>query len=380
MNIEAGRIRKRGLAAALLIGAACARAEDSAWVDLFNGKDLKDWDLKFSKHQLDDNFNNTFKVEDSVLSVDYSAYGNWGGEWGHAANKLRPWSYYLLRADYQVGLKQVSGGPSWALENNGLMLHSQSMASMTLNQDYPISLEMQLLGADNKDADNNSNLNLCTPGTAFYTAQSGGSVNTAHCTSAATGARAKPGGDWTWVSASVMGDSIIRFYLGPSPTGTPVMTFYRPVYYAGNVSNPPANTPANGTPLKEGYISIQAETYPYKFRKIQVLDLEGCMDISKPAYRSYFVKSKAGACDATTRIGTSEILPKDVYMTREREGFAFRSPVPGTLQVANPSGKVLVRRAISAGIPSSLRLAYKGVCLVTWRSATASARLKWTAL
>ena len=37
------------------------------------------------------------------------------------------------------------GGAGWAVRNNGLMLHSQDPKTMTLNQDFPISLEAQLL-------------------------------------------------------------------------------------------------------------------------------------------------------------------------------------------------------------------------------------------
>ena len=34
----------------------------------------------------------------------------------------------------------------------------------------------------------------------------------------------------------------------------------------------------DGTPMTSGYISIQAETAPTDFRKIELLNLEGCMD------------------------------------------------------------------------------------------------------
>lgn len=371
--------RKIALAAALLAMAAGARAEDSAWVQLFNGKDLKDWDIKFTKHPLNDNFNNTFKAEDGILKVDYGGWGSFNQEFGHAANKTRTWSYYLLRAEYRVGEKQVNGGPAWALQNNGLMLHSQSMASMTLNQDFPVSMETQLLGASNMGADNNSSMNLCTPGTGFHTSATGGSASAAHCYSANTAPRPKPG-EWTWVSASVLGDSIVRHYLGATPTGTPVLTYWRAVYLSGGISNPPSNLPANGTPLKEGYIAIQAETHPYDFRKIEVLDLEGCLDKSKPAYRSYFVKSKPGACDVTTRGAFRNALPKGAELERDREGFTFRSPEPGTLEVTDPSGRVLSRGYVGADAPLSLKLPRKGLCLVTWRSASSSSRVKLTLL
>src|SRR3954467_3889258 len=175
------RSRNRlGIVLVILAGTvslAAAGPNDTDWIPLFNRVDLKDWDIKFTGHQLNDNYKNTFKVQDSLLIVDYSGYTGFNNEWGHAANKTRAYSYYLLRAEYSPGANQVSGGPSWAVQNNGLMLHSQSMATMTLNQDYPISLECQLKGSKN-----GATLNLCTPGTAYYTTATGGSVNTTHCT------------------------------------------------------------------------------------------------------------------------------------------------------------------------------------------------------
>ncbi len=43
------------------------------------------------------------------------------------------------------------------------MLHSQSAASMGLNQDFPVSIEGQFLGGDGTSERHTSN--VCTPGT-----------------------------------------------------------------------------------------------------------------------------------------------------------------------------------------------------------------------
>lgn len=280
-----------GIVAMALSSGFCG-PNDTDWVQLFNRVDLKDWDIKFTGHQLNDNYKNTFKVQDSLLIVDYSGYTGFNNEWGHAANKTRPYSYYLLRAEYSPGANQVSGGPSWAVQNNGLMLHAQSIASMTLNQDYPISLECQLKGSKN-----GATLNLCTPGTAYYATATGGSVNTTHCTDI-SGSPAPAADAWAWATALVMGDSIIRHYNGKGAAGNPVLTYYRPVYWTGNVNNPPAGTPANGTALKSGYITIQAETAPYRFRRIELVNLEGCMTPGNANYKSYFVHNDPAACNA----------------------------------------------------------------------------------
>jgi len=52
----------------------------------------------------------------------------------------------------------------------------------------------------------------------------------------------------------------------------------------------------DGTPMTSGYISIQAETAPADFRKIELLNLEGCMDAKAKNYKKYFVKNNAQAC------------------------------------------------------------------------------------
>jgi hypothetical protein len=52
----------------------------------------------------------------------------------------------------------------------------------------------------------------------------------------------------------------------------------------------------DGTLLTEGYIAIQGESHPTEFRKIEVLNLSGCMDPKSPKYKSYYVHQGEGAC------------------------------------------------------------------------------------
>ncbi len=272
--------------------------------------------MKFAGYPLNTNFKNTFKVQDSLMIVDYSGYTSFSTEYGHMAYKVRPFSYYLLRAEYSPGTNQVSGGQGWAVQNNGLMLHAQSMASMTLNQDYPISLEAQLLGSKNSA----NSLNLCTPGTAFFNTPTGGSVNTTHCINASNSPA--PASDaWAWGAVLVMSDSIIRHYAKNNAVGTPVLTYYRTVYYAGNVTNPPAGTPANGTPLKSGYITVQAESAPYRFRHIELVNLEGCMTVGNANYKSYFVYNDPAACN-TVNVGQAAGLEPQFTVSPRVASFA----------------------------------------------------------
>jgi hypothetical protein len=51
-----------------------------------------------------------------------------------------------------------------------------------------------------------------------------------------------------------------------------------------------------GKLISSGYITLQAETAPIDFRKVEVLDLEGCTDPKANNYKSYFVKSNNSRC------------------------------------------------------------------------------------
>ena len=52
----------------------------------------------------------------------------------------------------------------------------------------------------------------------------------------------------------------------------------------------------DGTPLTGGYIALQAETAPIDFRKVELLNLEGCTDKKATNFKSYFVKSNPSVC------------------------------------------------------------------------------------
>jgi hypothetical protein len=51
-----------------------------------------------------------------------------------------------------------------------------------------------------------------------------------------------------------------------------------------------------GKPITGGSISLQAETAEIDFRKVEILNLEGCMDPKSKSYRPYFIKHDPAAC------------------------------------------------------------------------------------
>lgn len=255
--------------ACLIILTGCAQKKNYAdnWVTLFNGKDLKDWNIKIAGYPLNDNFGNTFRVEDGLLKVSYDAYNDsLKGRWGHVFYKKK-FSAYLLVAEYRFYGKQVSDGPGWAYLNNGLMLHCQSPESMTLKQDYPISIECQLLGSDSLVTRHNAN--VCTPGTNIMMH---GELITRHCTN--SDSKPSPAHQWTHVETLVLGDSIIKQIVG---TDT-VLVYGHPTIGGGSVHHADPAVKIDGKVLKEGYIALQSESMPTEFRTVKLFNLEPYMD------------------------------------------------------------------------------------------------------
>ena len=272
-------------------------ADKEEWVKIFNGKDLSGWDIKIAGQPLNDNYKNTFRVEDGMMRVMYDQYKTFQGKYGHIYYK-QPYSYYRVRFAYRFLGKQTPEGDSWNVRNSGIMLHSQSAASLSMDQTFPVSLEMQLLGGLGKGERHTGN--LCTPGTQMSIA---GKLHPEHCTD--SDSKTYDGDQWIQAEAIVLGDSIVHHIIN----GDTVLTYERPQvggnfvsndhnWNAGHFSPEAAQHWVNleNTPLKEGYIAMQAESHPIDFKQIEVLDLKGCMDPKALNYKAYFVKADNILC------------------------------------------------------------------------------------
>ena len=262
------------------------KADAKDWIQLFNGKDLKDWTIKFAHHDMGVNLNDTFRVEDGLLKVRYDKWKGFTDEYGHIFYK-DPFSYYLLAAEYRFVGDQVSPiapGLDWAIRNNGLMLHTPHPKTMLKDQDFPISIEVQLLGGYGKPR---TTANLCTPGTNVVM---DGKLVTRHCINSKS--KTYEGDQWVRVEVLMMGDELVRHLAD----GQTVLEYTKPQIGGGEVKPVDPKIKVDGTPLTGGYIALQAETAPIDFRKVELLNLEGCMDQKSPSYRPYFVKSNPAAC------------------------------------------------------------------------------------
>ena len=286
----------RSLAAFALSALAIAGVETQSpradpnqkeWLQLFNGHDLNDWVIKFAHHDLGDNVNTTLRVENGLLEVRYDKWTAFDREFGHIFYK-QPFSFYLLAAEYRfVGQQLAAAAPlAWANRNNGLMLHAPDPKTMLKDQDFPISIEVQLLGGLS-DGKPRPTANVCTPGTHIVM---NGQLHTQHCTNSTS--KTYDGDQWVRVEVLVHGDELIRHMID----GQTVLEYTKPQIGGGNASPTDPKVKVDGTPLTGGYIALQAETAPTDFRKVELLNLEGCTDSKARNYRTYFVKSAPSAC------------------------------------------------------------------------------------
>ncbi len=235
--------------------AADSKKEDSQgeekWIQLFNGKDLTGWTAKITGYELGDNYADTFRVEDGVLKVVYEKdkYKSFDGRFGHLFYE-KPFSNYILRAEYRFVGEQCAGGPDWAWRNSGLMLHGEDPKNMTKDQKFPASIEVQLLGG--KKAGDRPTANLCTPDTDVV---KDGRLLKTHCIN--SDSETYRDDQWVSVEIEVRGNKSFIHRVN----GKKVLEYTKPQL-------------DDGTLLSEGTISVQSESHGIEFRKIELRELD----------------------------------------------------------------------------------------------------------
>ena len=276
------------IATLVLVGAAgCApqtEPNEEIWIPLFNGVDMNDWEIKITGRDYNDNYENTFRVEDGVIKVAYDQYDEFSSDFG-VLFYHEPFSHYRLAIEYRFVGEQLSGGPGWALRNSGIMIHSQSAESMLTDQDFPISIEVQLLGGTGKGE--RTTANLCTPGTHV---EMDGELVTTHCINSTS--KTYHGEQWVRVEILVLGSERISHVID----GMTVLEYEKPQIGGGAVDPFDPAIKADGTLLGNGYIALQSESHPIEFRLVELLNLKGCTDSDASNYKTYFVESDESTC------------------------------------------------------------------------------------
>lgn len=248
--------------AAVLFAASLHAQQPGPWIQLFNGKDLDGWTPKITGYALGDNFGNTFRVENGMLKVGYEKYDQFNNRFGHIFYKQK-FSNYIIAVEYRFVGEQAKNGPAWALRNSGIMVHCQPPETMGKDQDFPISIEVQLLGGSGTGT--RTTANLCTPGTNVVM---DGKLVTTHCINSTSDTF--HGDQWVRVEAEVHGGEVIRHWVN----GKKVLEYEKPQVGGGSVSNFDPAAKKDGMILTEGYISLQSESHPVEFRKVELRELK----------------------------------------------------------------------------------------------------------
>ena len=244
-------------------------AKKPKWQTLFNGKDIDDWSIKIRTHELNDNFANTFRVEDGLMKVRYDGYDQFDQQYGHIFYN-EPFSNYLLQVEYRFVGEQATGGEGWATRNSGAMLHCQDPKTMLKDQDFPMSIEAQFLGGNGTDK--RSTCNLCTPGTNVVMEDK---LITAHCVNSTSDTY--HGDQWVTANFIVLGNGDVHHLVGQDT----VLSYTKSQIGGGNVNPVDPKVKVDGQMLSGGWISLQSESHPIDFRTVRLIDLTAYMGDQK---------------------------------------------------------------------------------------------------
>lgn len=272
-----------------ILYSSCATTKQNAgkpeWQILFNGKDIKDWTPKINHHDVGVDSANTFRVEDGIIKVRYDKYDKFNEQFGHLYYK-QPFSYYHLLVEYRITGEWRKDAPSYTIKNSGVMFHSQDPKTMPREQDWPISIELQLLSGlgDGKPRPTG---NMCSPGTDVVYK---GKIDPRHCIESTSKTYAND--EWVKAELIVLGDSLVTHIIN----GDTVLQYTKPQIGGGVVHNFDPAIKQDGKLLTSGFIALQSEGQPVDFRKVELLNLEGCMNPTYKSYRSYYIKSDPSKC------------------------------------------------------------------------------------
>jgi hypothetical protein len=90
----------------------------------------------------------------------------------------------------------------------------------------------------------------------------------------------------------VHGDGVVRHRVN----GEEVLAYEMPQIGGGAVAGHDPAVKTDGQLLSGGTLSLQSESHPIEFRKVELLNLVGCTDPKAKNYKTYFLKPDPAAC------------------------------------------------------------------------------------
>ena len=233
---------------------------ENEWVSIFNGQDLNGWTMKISGYPMGENFGNTFTVKDSILSIRYDEYGpEFGERFGALFFDKELSSDYRLKVEYRFVGETASGAPEWGYRDSGVQIHTQPPATVKLNQGFPICLEYNLHGGNG--ADERPLGAICGIGMKV---EIDGEKSDLFCNPAKV-SKTFHGDQWITVEIDVKDGQMKHFV-----NGEEILSYSNPTYDPKNEFAQAFIKQGDST-VKSGYISLQSNSHPIDFRKIELL-------------------------------------------------------------------------------------------------------------
>jgi hypothetical protein len=229
------------------------------WVTLFNGKNLGNWTPKIAGFPLGENFGNTFRVNDGILSIRYDKYDSFRNRFG-ALYYNKKFTNYRLKVEYRFVGNTTAGAPSWGFKDGGIQYHGQAPSSIGLTQSFPVCLEFNCHGGNGKEERPTGE--ACVSG---MTIQVNGKKNTSNCTLPDV-KKTFHGEEWITAEIEVNNGKITHFVNGEkviqyeNPRLDSTNAFAKKLILAGNKI------------VRDGYISLQSNSHPMDFRKVEIME------------------------------------------------------------------------------------------------------------
>ncbi|MGL5098109.1 MAG: 3-keto-disaccharide hydrolase, partial [Planctomycetia bacterium] len=243
--------------------AAGASPQDSGgkWYRLFDGKTLAGWTPKICFEVLGSDESKTFRAADGMIQVRYDDYGEFRGRIGHLF--FNPgFSTYRLRMDYRFVGDKCKGGPDWGYRNGGFTIHGEEPELMERDQQFPVALEVQLMGGDGRKSQSTANLH-----TSDTNVSHDGRLNTEQTLNSKSATF--HGDQWVTVELEVHGAGRILHRIGNET----VLEYEQPQY---DPDKPSARKLVRGDGIlliEGGTIALQSKSCPMDFRNIELMPL-----------------------------------------------------------------------------------------------------------
>jgi len=245
-------------------GSHSKKIDKDGWQTLFNGNNLEGWVPKIHHHELGDNYANTFQVKDGSILVNYDEYGPFNEQYGHLFYK-DSFSSFHLKFEYRFNEQWLKDAPSYTYRNSGVMFHSQDPKTILKEQDWPISVEYQMLAEAEKGKPRPTG-NMCSPGTDVIF--EGNEVDRRHCIDSSS--ETIPWDKWVQAELIVYGDSLVIHKVN----GKTVLQYTKPTIGGGVANRYDPTIKIDGKPLTQGYIGLQSEGQGVEFREIKIKRLK----------------------------------------------------------------------------------------------------------